>query len=352
MCCSGPYLYEREERNRGGAPPGLWPHEVGKLKRQVGGRSRICVTTSLAYGLRAGVGHSLVLALSISAPVLSCDQGFAGQRTVLEARGSVAQVPVGQERRSHEPASQLPAEATTSPSNSPEQVQRGQSLFSVQCGFCHGRDAAGGEAGPDLTSSELVAKDIRGNEIGPVVRAGRIDKGMPLFNVNDADLAAIVAFIHDQKIKITSKEGRRRTVQMEDLQTGSAEHGKEYFNGAGGCSKCHSPSADLAGVASRLRGLALLHHMLYPGGGRGAGPVAAAATVTVILPSGETVRGKLAYKDEFVIGLTDSSGWYRSWFKNQVKFTVDDPLQAHVEQLGKYTDETMHDVLAYLQTLR
>src|SRR5256885_12124804 len=59
VCCSGPYFYEREERNRGGAPPGLWPHEVGKLKRQVGGRSRICVTTSLAYGLRAGVGHSL-----------------------------------------------------------------------------------------------------------------------------------------------------------------------------------------------------------------------------------------------------------------------------------------------------
>src|SRR5256885_12493569 len=59
VCCSGPYFYEREERNRGGAPPGLWPHEVGKLKRQVGGRSRICVTTSLAYGLRAGVWHSL-----------------------------------------------------------------------------------------------------------------------------------------------------------------------------------------------------------------------------------------------------------------------------------------------------
>ncbi|PYT67792.1 MAG: cytochrome C, partial [Acidobacteria bacterium] len=213
-------------------------------------------------------------------------------------------------------------------------------------------DAAGGEAGPDLTSSELVAKDIRGNEIGPVVRAGRIDKGMPLFNLNDADLAAIVAFIHDQKIKITSKEGRRRAVQMEDLQTGSAEHGKEYFNGAGGCSKCHSPSADLAGVASRLRGLALLHRMLYPGGGRGAGPVAAAATVTVTPPSGETVRGKLAYSDEFVVGLTDSSGWYRSWFKSRVKFTVEDPLQAHVVQLGKYTDETMHDVLAYLQTLQ
>jgi cytochrome c oxidase cbb3-type subunit 3 len=35
-----------------------------------------------------------------------------------------------------------------------------------------------------------------------------------------------------------------------------------------------------------------------------------------------------------------------------VTFTVDDPLQVHIEQLGKYTDEDMHNVLAYLQTLR
>src|SRR4030081_1721459 len=80
-------------RNRGGVPPGPWPHEVGKLKRQVGERPRIRVTTSLAYRLRAAVGHSLVLALSIPAPVLSCGQGFTGQRTVFETRRSVAQVP-------------------------------------------------------------------------------------------------------------------------------------------------------------------------------------------------------------------------------------------------------------------
>jgi cytochrome c oxidase cbb3-type subunit 3 len=93
--------------------------------------------------------------------------------------------------------------------------------------------------------------------------------------------------------------------------------------------------------------------MLYPGGpGRGAKPVRAAQTVTVTLGRGETVTGRLAYRDEFTIALTDAAGWYRSWPTAQVKFTVDDLLQGHVEQLRKYTDKDMHDVLAYLQTLR
>ena len=178
---------------------------------------------------------------------------------------------------------------------------------------------------------------------------------MPAFgNVDDQQLAALVAFIHDRKAK--AKEGRRRTVDVTDLQTGNAEAGMRYFNGAGGCVKCHSPSGDLAGIAGRHQGLDLLKRMLYRGNERAAEPTpgssGAIPTATVTLPSGQTVTGKLAYRDEFTIGLIDPSGWYRSWPVAQVKFTVMNPLEAHIEQLGKYTDEDMHNVLAYLQTLR
>jgi cytochrome c oxidase cbb3-type subunit 3 len=125
-----------------------------------------------------------------------------------------------------------------------------------------------------------------------------------------------------------------------------------YFNGAGGCARCHSPSGDLAGIAGKLQGLELLKRMLYRENERGAESTKAMPTATVTLPSGQTVSGKLAYRDEFTIGLIDPSGWYRSWPVTQVKFTVMNPLEAHIEQLGKYTDEDMHNVLAYLQTLR
>jgi cytochrome c oxidase cbb3-type subunit III len=236
-----------------------------------------------------------------------------------------------------------------------EQVQAGKSLFAAQCAFCHGRDAGGGESGPDLMASTLVEQDVRGDKIGPVVRNGRPGK-MPAFgNVDEQQLAALVAFIHDRKAN--AKEGRRRTVDVADLQTGNAEAGMRYFNGAGGCAKCHSPSGDLAGIAGKFQGLELLRRMLYHEAE--SGPVGRASesakgipSVTVTLRTGQTITGKLAYRDEFTIGVIDASGWYRSWPVSTVKFTVMDPLEAHAEQLRKYTDQDMHDVLAYLQTLR
>jgi cytochrome c oxidase cbb3-type subunit 3 len=134
-----------------------------------------------------------------------------------------------------------------------------------------------------------------------------------------------------------------------------------YFNGAGGCAKCHSPSGDLAGIAAKFQGLDLLKRMLYRENERGAGSSSGGhagelakgiPTATVTLRSGQTINGKLAYRDEFTIGLIDAAGWYRSWPVTQVKYSVVNPLDAHIEQLGKYTNQDMHDVLAYLQTLR
>lgn len=240
---------------------------------------------------------------------------------------------------------QAPATAQSYP---PEQVEAGQKIFAAQCGFCHGRDAMGGESGPDLTTAAIVAEDVRGDKLGPLVRTGRVDKGMPAFNLADFDLLATVAYIHDQKKK-AELPGRRRSVDIADLQTGNAEAGKRYLDTS--CTKCHSSTADLAGIGRRLQGLTLLQRMLYPSSGRDAKPPSP-PKVTITLPSGEKVSGVVAYRDEFTIALTDPNGWYRSWPTRLVTFAVDDPLQAHAEQLGKYTDRDMHDVLAYLQTLR
>jgi len=224
----------------------------------------------------------------------------------------------------------------------PEQLQAGQKLFAAQCGFCHGRDAMGGETGPNLARSAFVRDDTTGDQMRTLLRNGRVDKGMPAFRLGDSDVAAIIAFIRDQR---TNANGARRTVDAADLQSGNAGRGRSYFNGAGRCATCHSPTADLAGVANRLQGLELLQRMLYPSRSR-------TAKVTVKTRSGETIAGTLAYRDEFTIALTDATGRYRSWLAREVTFTVDNPLDAHVEQLAKYTDDDMHDVLAYLQTLR
>jgi cytochrome c oxidase cbb3-type subunit 3 len=226
----------------------------------------------------------------------------------------------------------------------PDLVQKGSALFRQDCSFCHGRDATGGESGPDLTRSKLVTEDVNGDKIGPVVRNGRPDKGMPRFERSDEQIASLVAFIHTQQNNALTKKGGRKGVDVADLQTGNAEAGKQYFNGAGGCANCHSPTGDLAGIASRHQGLELEEQMLYP--------KHAKSRVTVTLASGQTIAGTLAYLDEFTVGLVDSTGSYRSWRIRDVQYKLDAPVNAHVELFSKYTDDDIHNLMAYLQTLR
>ncbi len=233
---------------------------------------------------------------------------------------------------------------TASPAFPAALVESGQASFAQNCAFCHGRDAGGGETGPDLTASKLVADDVKGDKIGAIVRNGRVEKGMPRFALSDQEIAGLVAYIHTQKLKADSQQGGRRGVEVADLQSGNLEAGKQYFNGAGGCASCHSPSGDLAGVATRYEGLKLEQRLLYPSH--------AESKLTVTLSSGQSVSGKLAYHDEFTVGLRDASGWYRSWPVSQVKYKIDAPVEAHAELLGKYTDADIHNLMAYLQTLR
>jgi cytochrome c oxidase cbb3-type subunit III len=220
----------------------------------------------------------------------------------------------------------------------------GGTLFQQNCAFCHGRDAGGGETGPDLTRSKLVSSDVGGDKIGDVVLHGRPDKGMPAFQFSSEQITNLAAFIHAQQAKAMAQSGKRKGVDVSDLQTGNVEAGKAYFNGAGGCSTCHSPTGDLAGIASKYEGLQLEERMLYPKDVKN--------KVTVTLSSGETVSGTLEYLDEFTVGLRDATGKYQSWRVSDVKVKVDSPVDAHVALFPKYTDDDIHNLMAYIQTLR
>lgn len=230
----------------------------------------------------------------------------------------------------------------------PSLVQQGAALFRQDCSFCHGRDATGGETGPDLTRSKLVAADVNGDKIAPVIRNGRPEKRMPPFNRSDQQIASMVAFIHTQQNAVAQDrrrgKGGRKGVDPEDLQTGNVEAGKQYFEGDGGCAGCHSPTGDLAGIASRYQGLELEEQMLYPRHAK--------SKVTVTLASGQEVPGTLAYLDEFTVGLTNAEGEYQSWRIRDVRYNVDASVSAHVELFSKYSDDDVHNLMAYLQTLK
>ncbi|PYT91280.1 MAG: hypothetical protein DMG36_18855 [Acidobacteria bacterium] len=227
-------------------------------------------------------------------------------------------------------------------------VERGRQQFGQSCGFCHGPDATGAR-GPDLVRSPLVAHDVKGNLIGEVIRRGRPDKGMPpLASMTDEQVADIAAFLHERAKESLESAGIPRAYPVEKLLTGNADAGKTFFNGAGGCKNCHSPTGDLAGVVGKYSPVELEARMLYPGR-RKEGP---RSTALVTLRSGEQIKGQVVHADDFVVSLRDASGWYRSFSRDRVKVELQDPLAAHRELLDKLTQADVHNLFAYLASLK
>ena len=222
-------------------------------------------------------------------------------------------------------------------------VERGHKQFEQACGFCHGLDATGAR-GPDLVRSPLVAHDVKGDRIGEVIRLGRPEKGMPAMPVTDQQVLDIAAYLHARAAEALRSAAVPKSYPIEKLLTGNPEAGKAYFNGAGRCNNCHSPTGDLAAIASKYSPVDLEARMLYPGGRR--------STVVVTLPSGEQVKGPLQHVDDFEIALRDASGWYRSFSRDRAKVELQDPLAAHRELLGKLTQADVHNVFAYLESLK
>lgn len=238
------------------------------------------------------------------------------------------------------------------PAPDPAAAARGAKLYASSCAFCHGEKATGAE-GPDLIRSAVVLHDDHGETIGPVVLKGRQDRGMPAFpNFTEAQISDIAAFLH-MRVEMAANRG---LYQVLNVVVGDPAAGKAYFEGTGRCNTCHSVTGDLAHIASKYSPADLQAQFLYPGSASRytpGGPRRSAADhVTVTLPSGESISGTLKTLDDFNVSMYDSSGDYHSWPRDRVKVEVQDPLAAHRELLGQYTDADMHNLLAYLVTLK
>jgi cytochrome c oxidase cbb3-type subunit 3 len=238
-------------------------------------------------------------------------------------------------------------------------VERGQKLLVDQCGFCHGANARGGSGGPDLTRSTLVQADEGGKQLGEFLAMGRPDKGMPKFDMPAAQVSDLASFLHSA----IYQNSNRRLYKILDIVVGDAKAGEAYFNGAGRCNGCHSPSKDLKGVGAKYQPATLQGRLLLPRGRErapGTPPVPLYAdptglTVTVTPPSGEPVSGGLVRLTDFEVTLYDAgAGRMRSWLRNgdTPKVMVIDPLQAHMDHLTKWTDADMHNMTAYLASLK
>jgi cytochrome c oxidase cbb3-type subunit 3 len=237
----------------------------------------------------------------------------------------------------------------------PATVERGRAAFGEKCSACHRANARGGQgfAGPDLIRSVLVLQDANGQQIAAHLQAAH----KPPIALSPSDTSDIRTFLHRE----VTYAAERSNYQLQFVMSGNAKAGEAYFNGTGGCSKCHSPTGDLKGIGSRYDGptlQALIAFGVVGGGGRGRGDAPAvsrsARRATVTLPSGETFSGVLVRLTDFDVTIRDDAGKPLSWLRtgNVPKVQVTDPLQGHIDLLAKYKDSDIHDLAAYLTTLK
>jgi cytochrome c oxidase cbb3-type subunit III len=239
---------------------------------------------------------------------------------------------------------------------------RGKTVYIAECVTCHGAQARGSRddapditRGPDLVRSLVVLHDRYGNSIGPFLAKGHpMQSGKPSASLTQPQVQDLSHFLHAM-VEETLRGGPYSAPV--NILTGDAQAGQAFFNGAGHCASCHSPTGDLAHIAAKYDPVSLQQKFVFPrtlSAGRGgrAAP-SKPVIVTVTPPSGPAVSGTLVHIDDFNVALRDESGDYRSFKRTpDLKVEKKDPYTAHVDLLKVYTDQNMHDLLAYLETMK
>ena len=226
-------------------------------------------------------------------------------------------------------------------------IDRGKALYGVQCNFCHGSDARGGEGGPNLLRSDLVLNDRNGELIAQVVQNGRGE--MPRINLTNQQVSDVAAYIHS--FRVGGYDISRMTPPS--ILVGDAAAGEKAFQAR--CASCHSPTGDLKGVASKYSEPKRLQNtFLMPGSGGRGGRGGTPTTVTVSMPGGQKVEGRLIRIDDFTVTLGEPDGLQRTIRRDgdTPKVEIHDPLKPHRDMLPTYSDTEIHNITAYLVTLK
>jgi cytochrome c oxidase cbb3-type subunit 3 len=244
-------------------------------------------------------------------------------------------------------------------------IARGNALYGVNCRLCHGADLRGGDqGGPNLLRSAVVFDDQAGELIGPVVLNGRSNPGlppMPKFTLTAEDIRALAEYLHSVMGTLQGQGSPPRGAPVQlNIVVGDAAAGQSYF--VKNCATCHSVTGDLQGIGSRAATPTALQNgwlggNVGGGGGRGGGRGGAGGngvTVTVTPPAGPKIEGTLGRIDDFIVIVNMADGSSRSIRRDGdvPKVEIRDPRDAHRKLLPMYTDKDIHDVTAYLVTLK
>jgi mono/diheme cytochrome c family protein len=241
-------------------------------------------------------------------------------------------------------------------------ADRGRKVWAAECIDCHGTTARGTDKGSNLIRSDMMWSDRYGDRLGPFLKKGhKMQSGGSSANLTATQVNDLDHFVHERMYETLRGSP---IFHVQDVLTGNAQDGATYFNGAGKCATCHSATGDLKGIAARYDAPTLQGRFLNPrplggrgrggrGGGRGGASRSPQVTLTVTPASGAAVTGTPVAFDDFNVAVLDANGEYHSWKRTPgLKVVKNDPYAAHDQLLTEYTDKNMHDLLAYLETLK
>jgi mono/diheme cytochrome c family protein len=240
-------------------------------------------------------------------------------------------------------------------------IVRGKGLYEANCASCHSADLRGTNKGANLLRSGIALADQHGEQIGPA-----LTRHDPALTLASADSVAIAEYIHSIHATMSgqgSPPGRNPTGIELKVLVGDAKAGEAYFGAA--CSKCHSVTGDLKGIGGRFSDPRALQNAWVSGssaafgggggGGRG-GAAGAGNPVTVTMADGSKLEGTLVRKDDWLVILTLKDGTRKSMARTPtMKIDVKDPKDPHktmVLELDDPENKKMHDVTAYLATVK
>jgi len=224
-------------------------------------------------------------------------------------------------------------------------AKKGEPLYKQNCATCHGENARGSQ-GPNLVRSVVVLHDEKGEEIGPVIKTGRPQAGMPGFAaLSQDDLYNISQYLHLQ-VELAANRGTYGATYsaLRNQTNGDRAKGEAFFKTS--CTSCHSATGDLARIGAKYsQATALQSRFLWPS-------IPGPETATVTTPSGQKITGTIRRLTDFDVSLTDSNRGYHSWPRDRVTIQFEEKLAGHRALLPKYTDADIHNLTAYLVTLK
>jgi cytochrome c oxidase cbb3-type subunit 3 len=233
----------------------------------------------------------------------------------------------------------------------PAAVIHGKALYGINCQACHGQDLRGGDmGGPNLLRSQATLTDQHGENIIPIIQGARMQQGMPNIGLNNEDAGAVAAYIRSVIGTIGSQGTPPGEKQEINIVVGDATRGQAYF--AQHCASCHSASGDLKGIATKYADPKQLQ-AAWVAGGRGSAKKPA-SSVEITPAQGKPVSGALVRVDDFLVTVKLEDGTQRTFARRGAvpRVVIHDPMQWHRDMLPKYKDNDIHDLTAYLVTLK